>query len=62
MSSNMKDARWYLAQELVETAGLAWEEFGYDEHEKLLQAAQIILDRTSEAGIAFLAERWRSDV
>lgn len=62
MSSNMKDARWHLAQGLVVgVAEMDWDDLSYEEHIVVLDAAQMLLNKMTEADVAFFARRWRSD-
>jgi len=62
MSSNMKDARWWLAQGLVVgVAEMNWSDLTYDEHQQVLDAAQMLLNRSTDKDIAWWAQQWRSD-
>lgn len=59
MSSDAKDARWQLAYDMVEAAGIEWEHLGYTQHQQLLDIGQSILDDAPQR-VEGLARRWRA--
>lgn len=59
MSSDMKDARWGLAFHYAEQAGMVFEDYTYPGWQKLLDQAQLTLDREPD-DIAYWANEFRS--
>jgi hypothetical protein len=60
MSSARKDARWLLAQQMVEKAGVEWEALDYPTHAALLGEAANVLAHASEETIERLAAEWNT--
>lgn len=59
MSSSIKDSRWFLAQQFIQNwTEHEWNQFTYTEHEKLLAAAQVINDHSTQNSIDIRAQLW----
>lgn len=60
MSSDMKDARWGLANYYAEQAGMVFEDYTYAGWQRLLDIAQERLDQEPD-DIAYWANEFRSN-
>lgn len=60
MSSDMKDARWGLANYYAEQAGMTFEDYTYAGWQKLLDRAQLTLDREPD-DIDYWANEFRGN-
>lgn len=60
MSSDMKDARWALADNWAEAWGLEFEDFTYAGWQKILDEAQRKLDK-NPGDVEYWATRFRKD-